>query len=221
MVWLLRPQTIHAIRLEASLEEANRLVREKGFHAETATVLDLVQHAQQFTLAVAVAKIMERPWREDTDVASIPELARLLEMRDVRRLLIWTALKTWSGRSQARSCGRAIRRALGVYQQLQSGSELGEARNALQMLRNKELAHSLWTEALVPRPRYNDLFALVDIAQAFLEHADLAIRGANGSFDEHDEFFTRLSRDFWTPALTAAAAYDPHEMPRRSGGPTR
>jgi hypothetical protein len=213
MIDLIYRDVLIAIEVEAALEMANEIVTGelRDVHFYGADCYSSVQQSMRLFLSLTLAKLFEtpRPGRGN-DVASIPLMIRLLKQRRCRRRLCnrarsWTPNLTNSGELHARSVERSIDRAVEAYAKLRRTHAGRDAVAKLKKFRDKVLAHTLLVAALKATPLYRELFLLVDVARDVVQHARLAIAGADLDLLEHEEDHREMCRAFWRPALTAAA----------------
>ena len=218
MIGLIAVDVHVGLGVEAALETANEMatgpLRNIPFYG--ADCYSAVRQSMALFLAITLAKLFETPSLRgqskgsrfnESDVASIPLLIRLLKQGRCRKRLSNRA-RLWKPTNvpdiHARSCERAIDKAVNAYAALRRKRSAREAIAKLKKFRDKMLAHSLLGPALQERPKYRELFLLMDAAREVTEHAQLAIEGIHLDLADVENKLTKMSRAFWEPAMTAA-----------------
>jgi hypothetical protein len=220
-----------ALQTEAALESANEIVTGdlSGAQFYGADCYNAVKLSMSLFLALTLAKLFETPSLRrgkskserlnKSDVASIPLMIRLLKQARCRKRLCSRA-HNWKPTNvpeiHAKSCERAIDRAIDAYDQFRRTHAGRNAVAKLKRFRDKKIAHTLLDIALTSTPTkgrpsksapplYRELFVLMDVARNVAEHARLAIAGIHIDLRESEEEHVNVARAFWRPALTAAA----------------
>lgn len=219
MIGLINTDVQVALGLEASLEAANQIVTEKlsDVQFDGADCYNALRQSTALFLALTLAKLFEVPSLRKqskatrynkSDVASIPLLVRLLDQRRCRQALVkrardWTPMMPNMADTHAKSCARAIDRAVEAYAAFRRKHAGRSAAAKLRRFRDKVLAHTLLGTALKKSPMYSEMFLLMDVARQVTEHARLAISGLHVDLVDTEEHLAEISRAFWEPALIA------------------
>jgi AbiU2 len=140
-----------------------------------------------------------------SDVISIPLLVRLLKQRRCQTVLGkqargWTPMLDDMEPFNEQSAIGAANAAVSAYEDFRRTRDGRSAARILKMFRNNELAHTL-LDKQAPRPRYNELFLLLEIAATVAAKASLAVLGDPWDVEDTREARALHSKAFWDPAL--------------------
>lgn len=102
----------------------------------------------------------------------------------------------------------AAKAAIAAYDDFRRTHEGRSAARTLKIFRNHALAHRLLDKP-APRPRYRELFLLLDVAATVAEKARLAVTGVSWDVEDSREVWTTHSKAFWQPAIRGVIAAQP------------
>jgi hypothetical protein len=217
MIPILYRNVVNAIRIEATMEAGNAIVRTMPHKAfPGADAFNAIMQSLAFDLAMHLARLYDvgnrnRPVNA-RDVASIPLAVRLLRQKRCQKELKLRA-RNWlpHDRSYAsmfeQDCIKALARASVGYSETFKGQFGRSGLKTLKIFRDTFMAHSLMTD-VDRKPFYNQLFRLTDCARDFVEDARLAASGDNSSLEEKERIFLDHARDFWRMALLGERKVD-------------
>lgn len=222
MVKLIEYEVKIGLEIRASLEIANDLIRKSaGKNYYAAGCVGSIQGSQAMYLSLILAKLFEmpRPRPGETharrynrsDAASIPLLIRLVRQKRARehlgiRARRWTPMIRSFADGNARACDEAIDRAVLAYDALRKTKGGRAAMLRLRSFRNNLLAHLLLNSSRRVRPRYSEIFLLLDSAREVINHVALAVDGRHMQLADYEAERVRVARAFWDAALPAAMA---------------
>jgi hypothetical protein len=140
-----------------------------------------------------------------SDIVSIPLLVRLLKQRRCQRFLGkqargWTPTLDHMETVNEQSAINAVNAAIAAYDDFRRTHKGRSAARTLKIFRNHALAHRLLDKP-APRPRYRELFLLLDVAATIAKQARLAVTGVHWDVEDSREAWTERSKAFWEPAI--------------------
>jgi AbiU2 len=215
-----------AIALEAALESANEALQslerpDRSFWGSNC--YDLITQSLVLELAIVLARLFDvgakKRHPNTKNIASIPLLQRLLKQRRCQKFFIhrthaWFPDAPSLGLQYPARCSRAIGDANRIYRQGAKKLETRRALRTLKYFRDKHLAHNVFDAKDDTRPRYDELFALTDLACAFLMPAIYAVEGSQYRFDVIEDRWRSEARRFWRKALARPSVAKPVTSPR-------
>jgi hypothetical protein len=212
----------HALALHTALEAGNDTIRELqgdgpplsfyGANAYTAIRFGLTA-----SLALTLAKLFDpaklfvprktKDWRKspnNSDKVSIPLLVRLLKQHRCQAFLReqarkWTPELDHIESVHEESAIDALNAAIAAYDDFRRTHKGRTAARTLKRFRDHTLVHRLLDKP-APRPRFGELFLLLNVAAKVVEKARLAVTGVNWDVEDTREVWTAHSKAFWEPA---------------------
>ena len=222
---LLMEQTKLALHAEAVMEVLNEnAVSAKGSAIYGPSTVRTIQNGLLVDLVISLAKLFDpqapRASRGETvarrhngsDVASLAVMVRLLKQRRCS-----SALAARAG-FPAMEVHEALSKATRRWATFRRSSKSRHAVTTLKEYRDKLTAHLL----LVPpktKPRYNELFHLMDAAMEMMQPIAIAVTGTNHALGEYEAMLREDALDFWSrafPAIMIAADEGGVEQPLSS-----
>lgn len=200
-----------AVEIEASMEVLNRLVQSHGKPAVYGRhALGLIQQHYVIELALALPKIFDEPGYRpkksrahqlnQSDVASIPLLLRLLEQERFKKSLCDRHCARSSDGHQVRSL---INEAVDIWRSMQQSKPMRDEWAKVKSFRDNGLAHAFITPLPEKLPQYREIFLLVDKATAIMDRIEPAISGSSRSFASYESQWADEAEESWSLALPA------------------
>lgn len=211
MIPILKTNIEGALRIEATLEAGNDIVRKMPDKAiPGAQAYNTIRNCLAFDLSMHLARLFDKGSKHypanKKDAASIPLMIRLLRQKRCQRMLADRA-RNWSpslaqtlGAQFERDCIKAIDDASKAYTSTFRGKFGQSGLKRLKDAHDNHFAHSLMKDKKIELI-YNHLYRLTDCARDILEHASVAIAGHNLSLVKFEEHYREEADEFWNKAL--------------------
>jgi len=208
-----------ALAIEATLEEANRVVIATPDQIRPGPdTYATITGSLATDLAITLARLFEpiqtepikgggtRPTPYKSERATIPLIVHLLRQKRCRdelaaRARVWIPSMPWIADTQEAACRKACAEAVEAFAALRRDHDGRQGIARLTELRNNGIAHTLWTAPDKPGPQYRQLFRLADTAREVVGAALLAIDGNNADFLEVEKIKIADAARFWGYAL--------------------
>lgn len=213
-----------ALALQAALEVGNDTIGKlrgdrPALNFYGAPAYDEIMFGLTASLALTLSKLFDpvtlflppatkkRKSVNKSDIISIPLLVRLLKQRRCQTFLGkrargWTPMLDHMQAVNEETAIAAANAAVAAYKDFRRTHDGRSAARILKMFRNNELADRLLDKPAL-RPRYNELFLLLEIAATVAAKASLAVLGDHWDVEDTREARALHSKAFWDPALQA------------------
>ncbi len=206
-------EVLRGLQIRATLEAANDIILRTGnVNVYGAASYNTIRAALVVDLALTLSRALDegsrRFPRNSRQVASIPMLVHLMAQKRVRNFLVERMRSetkiAMMVASNARSVEKHVASAVQTYRAHRRQWSGRDSQRLLRELRDTRLAHRLFDRPSSGLPSYTQVFALLDVCAAIMEHARFAVLGEAIEYRDFATEDRREADEFWRRALKAA-----------------